>query len=120
MRERIISLRKALGLTQEKFGEKIGIRRGTVANYEVGRNMPSNTVRQMICRVYGVRAEWLENDEGEMFEEKSRYEQVGEIAGRYMDWENSPFRKRLITVIAELPEDKLAVLAEIAEKIAGQ
>ena len=102
MRERIISLRKALGLTQEKFGEKIGVRRGTVANYEVGRNMP-----------------WLENGEGEMFEDKSRYEQVGEIAGRYMDWENSPFRKRLITVIAELPEDKLAVLAEIAEKIAG-
>ncbi|MBQ8052176.1 MAG: helix-turn-helix transcriptional regulator [Lachnospiraceae bacterium] len=48
MRERIVELRKILGLTQQQFGDKLGIKRGTVANYEVGRNLPSKAVMRLI------------------------------------------------------------------------
>ena len=46
MRERIVKLRKALGLTQQQFADEIGIKRGTVANYEVGRNEPTESVKR--------------------------------------------------------------------------
>ena len=120
MNERITCLRKTLGLTQKQFGEKIGVQRGTVTNYELGRNIPTETVRLMICRVYGVRREWLETGEGEMFEKKSRYEQAWEMSEEYLDNENEMFRQRLISAISELTEDQLAVLAEIAEKAVGR
>ena len=91
MNERITCLRKTLGLTQKQFGEKIGVQRGTVANYELGRNIPTETVRLMICKVYGVRREWLETGEGEMFEKKSRYEQAWDMSEKYLKDENETF-----------------------------
>lgn len=117
MKERIAVLRKTLGLTQKQFGEQIGVQRGTIANYELGRNIPTETVRLMICRVYGVRREWLETGEGEIFDKKTRYDQIREMSEEYMRGENDSFRKRLISVISELSEEQLAVLAEIAERI---
>ena len=120
MKDRIIILRKELGLTQKQFGERIGVQRGTVTNYEIGRNIPTETVRLMICREYGVKREWLETGIGEMFEEKSRQEQVKEISEKYLNEENEIFRSRLISVISGLTEEQLAVLAEFAEMVTGQ
>ena len=117
MKERIAVLRKTLGLTQKQFGEQIGVQRGTIANYELGRNIPTETVRLMICRVYGVRREWLETGEGEIFDKKTRYDQIREMADEYMKDESESFRNRLISVISELSEEQLVALAEIAERI---
>ena len=36
MNERIKELRKALGLTQAEFGERIGVKPNTITNYESG------------------------------------------------------------------------------------
>lgn len=38
MNERIKALRKQLGFTQQDFADKLNIKRGAVANYEIGRN----------------------------------------------------------------------------------
>ena len=120
MKERIAVLRKTLGLTQKQFGEQIGVQRGTIANYELGRNIPTETVRLMICRVYGVRREWLETGEGEIFDKKTRYDQIREMSDEYMKDEIELFRSRLISVISELSEEQLAILAEIAERAVRQ
>lgn len=68
--ERIRKLRKELDLTQQKFGERIGIKGNTVAQYELGRNEPVDAVFSLICREFDVREEWLRNGEGEMFKPK--------------------------------------------------
>lgn len=39
--EKIRELRKAQGLTQEELAQKIGIKRGTLAQYEAGKRSPS-------------------------------------------------------------------------------
>ena len=68
--ERIRKLRKTLDLTQQKFGERIGIKGNTVAQYELGRNEPADAVFSLICREFDVREEWLRTGEGEMFKAK--------------------------------------------------
>lgn len=67
MKERIRKLRRMLDLTQQAFGERIGIKRNTVANYETGRNEPVDSVVALICREFNVNEEWLRTGEGEMF-----------------------------------------------------
>ena len=116
MKDRIARVRKLLGLSQRQFGERIGVQRGTVTNYELGRNIPTETVRQMICREFGVRREWLETGGGEMFESGNRYEQLWKMSENYLQDENEVFRRNLIAVIAELSGEELAILAGIAEK----
>ena len=120
MKERIVKLRKALGLTQKQFADGIGVKRGTVSNYEVGRNIPTETVQKMICRVYGVRREWLDTGIGEMFEGRNRLEQIMDLSEEYLKNESNSFRLRLISVILGLSEYQLEVLSEVAERIVGE
>ena len=70
----------------------------------------------MICREFGVRRNWLETGEGEMFEENNRYKQLWMMSEDYLQDENEVFRRNLISVIAELNGEELALLADIAEK----
>ena len=64
--ERIKELRKALGMTQEKFAERIGLKRNSVALIELGRDTSDQTIFA-ICREFRVNEEWLRNGAGDMF-----------------------------------------------------
>ena len=67
MDERIKELRKKLKLTQQTFADKLSIKRGAVANYEIGRNIPADSVIALICREFNVNEDWLRTGTGEMF-----------------------------------------------------
>ena len=67
MKDRIRALRKALDMTQKEFAEKIGLKRNSVASYEIGKNHPMDTVIKSICREFNVNEDWLRTGEGEMF-----------------------------------------------------
>ena len=69
MNERIKKIRRALDLTQEEFAARIGVKRNTVATYEMGRSVPSDSALSLICREFGVNMEWLRTGAGEMFQE---------------------------------------------------
>lgn len=67
MNERLKELRKTLKLTQQEFADKLNIKRGAIANYEIGRNEPIDAVISLICREFNVNEEWLRNGTGDMF-----------------------------------------------------
>ena len=64
--ERIKQVRKALGLTQTRFGEIIGLKQNSVALIEAGRETSDQTIFA-ICREFRVNEEWLRTGAGEMF-----------------------------------------------------
>ena len=66
MNERIKATRKASGLTQSEFAERIGASRDKMASYETGRVVPSDTVLKMISREFSVSFAWLKTGEGPM------------------------------------------------------
>ena len=67
MKDRIKKLRKSLDMTQQEFADRIGVKRNTIGQYEIGRNEPIDTVINLIRREFGVSEEWLRTGEGEMF-----------------------------------------------------
>lgn len=73
MKDRIKQLRKTLGMTQQKFADAIGVKQNTVAQYEMGRNEPIESVINLICKEYSVNPDWLRNGTGEMFIEKTTF-----------------------------------------------
>lgn len=74
MNERIKKIRKAAGLTQQEFSERLNIGRGTLANYEVGRNEPIDAVISLICREFNVNEKWLRTGEGEMTDPEGSFD----------------------------------------------
>lgn len=67
MKDRMRQLRKELGLNQTEFGERIGVKQGSVAGYESGARTPIDAVVNSICREFNVNEEWLRNGTGDMF-----------------------------------------------------
>lgn len=116
MDERIKELRKALGLTQQKFADAIGVRQNTVAQYEMGRNPPNDTVITLICREFNVSEEWLRTGNGEMFQPKSRNEELFEFAARVAEGDPGSIQAQLLAVMARLTDEQWEVLAEVARE----
>lgn len=67
MKDRLKKIRKSLDLTQQEFADRIGIKRNSYANYEIGRNTPIDAIILSICREFNVNEEWLRIGKGEMF-----------------------------------------------------
>lgn len=76
MNERIKELRKALDLNQTEFGNRIGIKQGTVTGYETGNRTPTDAVILSICREFSVNESWLRTGEGEMFEQLTEQQKI--------------------------------------------
>ena len=82
MNERIKKLRKILDLTQQEFGDRLGIKRNTIATYESGRNDPIDAVISLICKEFNVNEEWLRDGVGEMFKAEPT-DELDALSARY-------------------------------------
>ena len=58
-KDRLVKLRKELGLTQEDFAQKIGYTRTAISAWEIGRNEPSNADTVRIAEFFGVSTDYL-------------------------------------------------------------
>ncbi len=65
--ERVKEIRKALGLTLERFGEKVGVGKTAISKIEKGERGLTGQMTKSICREYGVGYIFLTTGEGEMF-----------------------------------------------------
>ena len=61
--KKIKAIRKTRGMTQEELGEKIGgLKRSTIANWEVGRRLPSLKDIEAMSKVLGVGIEYFSHE----------------------------------------------------------
>ena len=62
--EQIYKIRKAEGLSQEEFGNKIGVSRQMVSKWEIGESSPRTDKINKICTTFGITpAEFISDDE---------------------------------------------------------
>lgn len=66
--ERVREIRKALNLTLEKFGVKLGVGKQAISKIEKGENSLTDQMAISICREYNVNYDYLMNGDGEMFD----------------------------------------------------
>ena len=120
LKDRIKKIRKELDLTQQEFADRIGVKRGGIANYEIGRNEPTDSVISLICREFNVNEDWLRTGEGEMFIKLTRDEEMAKLTKQLLNEEEDSFKNRLISVLANLTDQQWEVLAEVAEKLSNE
>ena len=117
MNERIKKLRKALDLTQQEFADRIGVKRNTIATYEIGRNTPLDAVINLICREFNVNENWLRTGEGgddAMFIQRSRDDELSSFVDELMKEQPQDFRRRLVTALSRLRPEQWDALESIA------
>ncbi len=111
--ERVKEIRKTLGLTLEKFGERIGVARGSMSNIENGNRNLTEQMTKSICREFSVDYMWLTTGEGEMFIDTD--DDFIERIDRIMAGEDEA-RKNLFKFMLELSDDDIAALDRLMKK----
>lgn len=94
--ERIKDVRNSLGLTLEKFGEKLGVTKTAISRIEKGERNLTEQMTKSICREFSVDYMWLTTGEGEMFVESD--DDFFERIDRIMAGENES-RKNMIKTL---------------------
>lgn len=120
MNERIRQLRKALGLTLEAFGEKIGLTRSAVSNIENGHRQPTKQVVAFICREYNVNMNWLRTGEGEMFIELDADDEIAAYVARTLKDEKAVYQRKMLLFFSRLSPELLNELENKAKEILGE
>lgn len=111
--ERVKEVRKTLGLTLEKFGERIGLKKSAVSLIESGKNSLTDANVKAICREYNVDYMWLTTGDGEMFIDND--DDFIERIDRIMAGEDEA-RKNLFKFMLELSDDDIAALDRLMKK----
>ena len=114
--DRVKELRKALGLTQSEFGDKIGVVKSTISAIEKGINGVTDQFCRSIVREFRVNESWLRTGDGEMFLRFDRSEEITAFLSDVLN-EGDSFRSRLISVLSRLTEDEWLLLEQMAEKL---
>lgn len=117
MNERIKEIRNALKMTQQEFAERIKIKRNTVATYEMGRSIPSDSAIALICKEFSVNEDWLRNGNGEMFIPVSKSEQISKMISEVLKSDEDSFKRRLINALANLDDSGWDSLEKLIDMI---
>lgn len=116
MNERIKQLRKALGLSQDEFGRRLGVTRGAITNIELNKTEPKPLFVGLLCREFNASYEWLTTGDGEMFEALPAV-LLDEVAQQY---NLDEMDKRILQSYLELPCEDRAAVKRYINKILGK
>lgn len=105
--ERIREVRNALGLTLEKFGDRLGVTKVAISNLEKGNRNLTEQMTKAICREFNVDYMWLTTGDGEMFIDTD--DDFIERIDRIMAGEDEA-RKNLFKFMLELSDEDIAAL----------
>ena len=107
MIDRLKSLRKTLKLSQAEFGEKLGVSRDVISNFENGRVELKDNFIQLICLKFSINENWLRTGEGDMYR-KTTSERLDEIA---KELQLTPNQTKVFHILMGLPSEKREVIA---------
>lgn len=115
---RVTEVRKAVNLTMEAFGSRLGVTRSSISRIESGLVNVSSQITTAICREFNVNREWLETGEGDMFEELSTQELAARIVGQALSTSDDFVLNTFIALGQMSPAEWRAVKAFV-DKIKG-
>lgn len=118
MNERVKEIRKALGLSMETFGGRIGVTRSAISRIESGVVNVTNQNVTAICREFGVNEEWLRTGSGDMFEEMSRAEKAAQIVWAALG-SGDEFILNTFIALGQLSPAEWELIKKFVDKIKG-
>ena len=111
--DRVRILRKNLGLTLEKFGNRLGVGKNAISRIETGKNGVTDQMIKSICREFNVDYIWLTTGEGEMFQDSD--DAFLEQIDRIMAGENE-LHKTILRGAASLEIEDLEAIDRMIQK----
>lgn len=110
MNERIKQIRKALNMSQDEFGKRLGVTRGAITNIELNKTEPKPLFIKLICDTFEVNEEWVNTGSGEMFIQKNRSDVIADFLADVLKEEDESFKRRFVEMLANLSVEEWELL----------
>lgn len=107
-------------LSQSDFGAKIGVSGAAISRLESGDRAITEQNIKSICREFNVSETWLRTGEGEMFQPKSRNDELLDYARRIAKGDPGSIQAQLLTVMTRLTDAQWEVLAQVAAQFLAE
>ncbi len=107
--ENVRALRKALDLSQEEFGKRIGVTKSAISGVETNTRPMGNQMFKSICNAFPVNPAWLETGQGKMLLDAD--ENLSDMVDKMLAEDG--LAKRLISVMAKMNPEQWRVASEI-------
>jgi transcriptional regulator with XRE-family HTH domain len=82
MNERLKEIRKYHKLSQEKFGDKLGVGKAAISKMELGTYNITDTMAKLICTEFNISYDWFVDGQGEMIKKTSFIYNLGTYAAK--------------------------------------
>lgn len=116
MKTRIKEIRQLNKLTQQEFADRLGIKRGTIANYELGRNEPIDAVITLICREFDINESWLRYGTGDMKAETTQKQKLTRFFADVLATAPDD-RSAFVAALDDLPPEFWPLVVDLAKNI---
>lgn len=122
MKDRIISIRKESGLTQEEFGKELNLSQNYVWMLESGKRAPSARTIIDLCKKFQISEEWLRTGEGEMKAPMTKQSEIAAITAQLFrkeetDPETYNFLIELNKYLLQLDETQMQAVLDMIRKL---
>lgn len=115
MNERLKLIRKSVKLSQELFGNRLGVDKATISRLEKGVNNITNQMIKSICREFNVNEEWLRYGADKMFiEDDSTI--ITELSKKY---DLDMFDRKIIESYLNLSTENRKVIKDYMHSVAN-
>lgn len=115
--ERIRELRKALKLTLDRFGERVGVKKSALSQIENGKSGVTDQMIKSICHEFDVSETWIRTGEGEMFPPVDRRTEIARLTRQLLNEEEDSFKNRFISMLADLSVEEWEFLEKRAKQL---
>lgn len=115
--ERFRELRKALKLTLDRFGERVGVKKSALSQIENGKSGVTDQMIKSICREFDVSETWIRTGEGEMFPPVDRRTEIARLTRQLLNEEEDSFKNRFISMLADLSVEEWEFLEKRAKQL---
>ena len=115
--ERVKEVRRTQGLTLEKFGERLGVKKNSVSQIENGHNRLTDQMAKAICREFGVSESWLRTGEGEMIEPTTQSEQLLAYVARISTEPDKEFQIEFLTALSRMKPEQWKLVEDFLDDL---
>lgn len=113
MKNRVSNIRKTLNLSQEAFGNRLGVTGASISRIEKGERSITEQMILAMCREFNINEDWLRNGNGDMFLDFTE----DEFARAAASLSNDAFVRSLIIEYWKLDDDSKKLFRDFIHRL---